>query len=265
VSAILFLEQSLNGVQFGLMLFLLAAGLTLVFGIMDMINLAHGSLYMIGAYFMASFVQATGSFWLGLPLALLATAIVGAVLEMTLLRIRPEPWKPAHSLLLGKLLNLHAGKYSEGPGFEVRFAKPKVMTYADLYARLQASTGLPGTSLWRRMMVLGPSPDPAYFPLSVWLQNPDNAVRYSPKGERVEVRVNGIGGVPTIQVDDAGPGIPPSERERVFDRFYRRAANDEPGTGLGLALVRSIAARHRADVSLGDSPLGGLRATVRFS
>jgi len=86
MSAILFLEQSLNGVQFGLMLFLLAAGLTLVFGIMDMINLAHGSLYMIGAYFMASFVQATGSFWLGLPLALGATALVGAALEMSLLR-----------------------------------------------------------------------------------------------------------------------------------------------------------------------------------
>ena len=86
MSTILFLEQALNGVQFGLMLFLLAAGLTLVFGIMDMINLAHGSLYMIGAYFMASFVEATGSFWLGLPLALAATAIVGAVLEMSLLR-----------------------------------------------------------------------------------------------------------------------------------------------------------------------------------
>src|SRR5213079_1310195 len=84
--ATLLLEQSLNGLQFGLMLFLLAAGLTLVFGIMDMINLAHGSLYMIGAYFMASFVQATGSFWLGLPLALIATAIVGALLEMSLLR-----------------------------------------------------------------------------------------------------------------------------------------------------------------------------------
>ena len=86
MSAILFFEQGLNGIQFGLMLFLLAAGLTLVFGIMDMINLAHGSLYMIGAYFMASFVQATGSFWLGLPLALLATAMVGAVLEVSLLR-----------------------------------------------------------------------------------------------------------------------------------------------------------------------------------
>src|SRR5258707_3826317 len=86
MSVILFLEQALNGVQFGLMLFLLAAGLTLVFGIMDMINLAHGSLYMIGAYFMASFVQMTGSFWLGLPLALIATAVLGAALEMSLLR-----------------------------------------------------------------------------------------------------------------------------------------------------------------------------------
>jgi len=86
VSWVLIAEQSLNGLQFGLMLFLLAAGLTLVFGIMDMINLAHGSLYMIGAYLMASFVQVTGSFWLALPLALLATALLGAALEMSLLR-----------------------------------------------------------------------------------------------------------------------------------------------------------------------------------
>jgi branched-subunit amino acid ABC-type transport system permease component len=53
---LLFLEQCLNGLQFGLLLFLLAAGLTLVFGIMDMVNLAHGSLYMVGAYFAATFV-----------------------------------------------------------------------------------------------------------------------------------------------------------------------------------------------------------------
>ena len=86
MSPTLFLEQTLNGLQFGLMLFLLAAGLTLVFGIMDMINLAHGSLYMIGAYLMASFVQATGSFWLALPLALAATAVIGALLEVSLLR-----------------------------------------------------------------------------------------------------------------------------------------------------------------------------------
>ncbi len=86
MSPILLLEQSLNGLQFGLMLFLLAAGLTLVFGIMDMINLAHGSLYMIGAYFAATFVQLTGSFVLAVPLALAATAAVGMLLEITILR-----------------------------------------------------------------------------------------------------------------------------------------------------------------------------------
>ena len=86
MTPILLFEQSLNGLQFGLMLFLLAAGLTLVFGIMDMINLAHGSLYMIGAYLMATFAEATGSFWAALPLALFATALVGAALEVSLLR-----------------------------------------------------------------------------------------------------------------------------------------------------------------------------------
>ena len=86
MSGILLLEQSLNGLQFGLMLFLLAAGLTLVFGIMDMINLAHGSLYMIGAYFAATFVQLTGSFIAAIPLTLAATAIVGMTLEITILR-----------------------------------------------------------------------------------------------------------------------------------------------------------------------------------
>ena len=86
MTGILIIEQTLNGLQFGLMLFLLAAGLTLVFGIMDMINLAHGSLYMLGAYLMASLAAATGSFLLGLVLAVLATGAIGAVLEFTLLR-----------------------------------------------------------------------------------------------------------------------------------------------------------------------------------
>ncbi len=86
MSGILILEQSLNGLQFGLMLFLLAAGLTLVFGIMDMINLAHGSIYMVGAYLVASITLASGSFWLGLGGGVLATAVVGALLELTVLR-----------------------------------------------------------------------------------------------------------------------------------------------------------------------------------
>src|SRR4051794_8826809 len=84
--SILILEQTLNGLQFGLMLFLLAAGLTLVFGIMDMINLAHGSLYMLGAFLMASLSQATGSFIIGLVLAIAATGFIGAALEVTVLR-----------------------------------------------------------------------------------------------------------------------------------------------------------------------------------
>jgi branched-chain amino acid transport system permease protein len=83
---VLVLEQSLNGLQFGLMLFLLAAGLTLVFGIMDMINLAHGSLYMVGAYLIATAAAASGSFWIGLAAGVAGTAIVGMLLEVTVLR-----------------------------------------------------------------------------------------------------------------------------------------------------------------------------------
>ena len=86
MSWILIAEQSLNGLQFGLMLFLLAAGLTLVFGIMDMINLAHGSLYMLGAFLASTFVQLTGSFTAGVLLAVPATAVLGMVLEIFLLR-----------------------------------------------------------------------------------------------------------------------------------------------------------------------------------
>ena len=86
MDSLLVLEQGLNGLQFGLMLFLLAAGLTLVFGIMDMINLAHGSLYMIGAYLTATFTQATGSFQVAVPLAIVITALIGMLLELSVLR-----------------------------------------------------------------------------------------------------------------------------------------------------------------------------------
>jgi branched-chain amino acid transport system permease protein len=83
---LLFLEQCLNGLQFGLLLFLLAAGLTLVFGIMDLVNLAHGSLYMMGAYFVASLSAWTGSFVIGAVLALAATLALGMALEAFALR-----------------------------------------------------------------------------------------------------------------------------------------------------------------------------------
>jgi branched-chain amino acid transport system permease protein len=81
-----FIEQSLNGVQLGMLLFLLAAGLTLIFGIMDLVNLAHGSLYMIGAYFAATFAALTGSFIAGALLALIATLVVGMAVEVIAMR-----------------------------------------------------------------------------------------------------------------------------------------------------------------------------------
>src|SRR5262249_51927306 len=83
---IYFLEQCLNGFQLGMLLFLLAAGLTLVFGIMDLVNLAHGSLYMIGAYFAATFVAWTDSFIVGALLALIATLVVGMAVEVVAMR-----------------------------------------------------------------------------------------------------------------------------------------------------------------------------------
>ncbi len=82
----LFIEQCLNGLQFGLLLFMLAAGLTLVFGIMDLVNLAHGSLYMIGAYFAATFAAWTGSFVLAAVLGVVGTLIVGMAVEVIVMR-----------------------------------------------------------------------------------------------------------------------------------------------------------------------------------
>ena len=80
------LEQLLNGVQFGIMLFLMAAGLTLIFGIMNVINLAHGSLYMIGAYGAALVAAQTGSFLLAVPAGLLAAAVAGLIIEFVVIR-----------------------------------------------------------------------------------------------------------------------------------------------------------------------------------
>ena len=81
-----FIEQCLNGVELGMLLFLLAAGLTLVFGIMDLVNLAHGSLYMLGAYFAATLAAVTGSFVVAVILAVIGSLVVGMVLEVVVIR-----------------------------------------------------------------------------------------------------------------------------------------------------------------------------------
>jgi branched-subunit amino acid ABC-type transport system permease component len=86
VSLELVFQQALNGLSFGALLFVLASGLSLVFGMMDVVNLAHGAFYMLGAYVALSVVQLTGSFWVALLAAPLALALVGLVIEPLLLR-----------------------------------------------------------------------------------------------------------------------------------------------------------------------------------
>ncbi len=94
----------------------------------------------------------------------------------------------------------------------------------------------------------------------------DNAIRYTPTGGRVDVSVLAAKGEARLVVSDDGPGIPDSERLRVFDRFYRAPSNAEPGSGLGLAIVKRIADQHDAAVHLADGEGGrGLTVSVRFA
>src|SRR5688572_22000341 len=86
MTPILVFEQLLNGVQFGVTLFLMAAGLTLVLGIMNFVNLAHGSLYMVGAYLMVAAMQWTGSWALAFLLAVAATLLIGMAVEVLAFR-----------------------------------------------------------------------------------------------------------------------------------------------------------------------------------
>ncbi|MBI2739976.1 MAG: branched-chain amino acid ABC transporter permease [Rhodospirillales bacterium] len=86
MSSTVLLAQALNGLQLAMLLFLLAAGLTLVFGIMDLINLAHGVLYMMGGYFAATVFAVTGSFWLAVATAIPLSFLLGVALEVLLMR-----------------------------------------------------------------------------------------------------------------------------------------------------------------------------------
>ncbi len=92
----------------------------------------------------------------------------------------------------------------------------------------------------------------------------DNAIRYTPAGGKITVRV-AAGEQPLLTIEDSGPGIPPPERDRVFERFYRVSDNGESGSGLGLAIVREIARAHGARVWIEDAGLpGGTRVNVEF-
>ena len=132
----LFIEQLLNGIQFGVMLFLMAAGLTLIFGVMGLINLAHGSLYMVGAFACASVAAATGSFWLGLVASLAAAAAAGAIVEVTVIRRLYERDHLDQVLATFALILI----FSEG----TRWLFGSFPLYLDIPPLLQGAVALPG-------------------------------------------------------------------------------------------------------------------------
>ncbi|WMD23480.1 ATP-binding protein [Achromobacter seleniivolatilans] len=94
----------------------------------------------------------------------------------------------------------------------------------------------------------------------------DNAIKHTPEGKQIRLRLERGPGKAVFMIDDEGPGIPIAERERVFDRFYRAEGNTQHGSGLGLAIARAIADRHGATITLEEPPSHpGLRARVDFT
>ena len=136
MSLVLIAEQILNGLQFGIMLFLMSAGLTLIFGVMGLINLAHGSLYMIGAFVAAAVASATGSFILALVAALSAAALAGAIVEMTIIRKLYNRDHLDQVLATFALILI----FSEG----TRWFFGSFPLYLDIPAYLQGAVTLPG-------------------------------------------------------------------------------------------------------------------------
>src|SRR6056297_711397 len=136
MSTILVIEQVLNGLQSGVMLFLMAAGLTLVFGVMGLINLAHGSLYMVGAFAAAAVAAATGSFLLAIAAALAAAAAAGAIVEIVVIRRLYSADHLDQVLATFALILV----FSEG----VRWLFGSFPLYLDIPAALSGPVTLPG-------------------------------------------------------------------------------------------------------------------------
>ena len=136
MSFVLIAEQILNGLQFGIMLFLMSAGLTLIFGVMGLINLAHGSLYMIGAFVAATVASITGSFILALAAALSAAALAGAIVEITIIRKLYNRDHLDQVLATFALILL----FSEGP----RWVFGSFPLYLNVPSYLQGALTLPG-------------------------------------------------------------------------------------------------------------------------
>lgn len=149
MTAALIIEQILNGLQLGVMLFLIAAGLTLIFGVMGFINLAHGSLYMIGAFACAAIAAATGSFWIGLAASLVAAAAAGALMEVAIVRRLYERDHLDQVLATFALILI----LSEG----TRWLFGSFPLYLDIPPLLQGAVPLPGGGQYQlyRLAIIG--------------------------------------------------------------------------------------------------------------
>ncbi len=149
MSSALLIEQLLNGLQFGVMLFLMAAGLTLIFGVMGLINLAHGSLYMVGAFACAAVAAWTGSFWLGLAASLAAAAAAGAIMEIVVVRRLYDRDHLDQVLATFALILV----FSEG----TRWLFGSFPLYLDIPPLLQGTVSLPGGSRYQlyRLAIIG--------------------------------------------------------------------------------------------------------------
>ena len=149
MSFVLLAEQVLNGLQFGIMLFLMAAGLTLIFGVMGLINLAHGSLYMIGAFAAAAVAGLTGSFLLALVAAMMAAALAGALVELLVIRRLYDKDHLDQVLATFALILI----FSEG----TRWLFGSFPLYLDIPSALSGPVSLPGGiqySLYRLVLIL---------------------------------------------------------------------------------------------------------------
>jgi branched-chain amino acid transport system permease protein len=149
LSIALLIEQLLNGLQLGVMLFLMAAGLTLIFGVMGLINLAHGSLYMAGAFACAAVAAATGSFWIGLVASLIAAAAAGAIVEVAVIRKLYERDHLDQVLATFALILI----FSEG----TRWLFGSFPLYLDIPPLLQGAVPLPGGGRYQlyRLAIIG--------------------------------------------------------------------------------------------------------------